>query len=240
MLSYDEFRRNCEELESAIERACNACGRKQDAVKILPVTKNHAAIAVEYANRRGFERVGENRVQEALSKMSECSTLDLNLGWELIGHLQSNKVKFCVGKFERIQSVDSVKIVEKLEASAAMLASHNLGFRQNILLQVNSGKDPAKFGAEIEDAEMIVEKILNARHLNLEGFMAIAPLDEKRDSARAAFSELRKMRDAFEEKFCRKFPELSMGMSGDLEDAIKEGSTLVRVGTALFGERNYS
>lgn len=239
MLSYDEFCRNCEVLENAIARACDSCGRKFSEVKILPVTKNHSAFAVEYSLLRGFGFVGENRVQEALSKMDDCLARGVEANWELIGHLQSNKVKFCPGKFARIQSVDSAKLIAKLESVSADYAALNSGFKQNILLQINSGKDPAKFGAEIEDSEALVEKILNCPHLNLQGFMAIAPLSGDSCVARKAFAKLREMRDSFEEKFGLKFPELSMGMSGDMEDAIFEGSTQVRVGTALFGERHY-
>ena len=231
MVSYEEFCGGVSKIRERIGLAASKCGLNPENVKILPVTKNHSEKAVEYAFKSGFSSVGENRVMEALDKMG---MLDLPVNWELIGHLQSNKAKFCA-KFFRVQSVDSVKLLEKLDKAA-----ESGGVEIRILLQINSGRDPAKFGAEIEDAPALAEAALKCSHLKLDGLMTIAPLVDDKTAARRAFAKLREIRDGLEESFKIKLPELSMGMSGDIEDAVMEGSTMVRVGTALFGERVYA
>jgi len=198
-------------------------------VRLLAVTKTHPAAAAEYAARYGLRAVGENRVQEGMEKRAQCTA---PLAWELIGHLQSNKAKLAVAHFDRVQSVDSEKLLRVL-AQAAEAQSKTLP----VLLQINAGNDPAKFGAEPTDAPRLLELALTLPALRVEGLMTIAPLSEDRDVARRTFANLRTIRDALSAQFGVALPELSMGMSGDLAEAIAEGSTLVRVGTALFGQR---
>jgi pyridoxal phosphate enzyme (YggS family) len=198
-------------------------------VRLLAVTKTHPAAAAEYAARYGLRAVGENRVQEGMEKRAQCTA---PLAWELIGHLQSNKAKLAVAHFDRVQSVDSEKLLRVL-AQAAEAQSKTLP----VLLQINAGNDPAKFGAEPADAPRLLELALTLPALRVEGLMTIAPLSEDRDVARRTFANLRTIRDALSAQFGVALPELSMGMSGDLAEAIAEGSTLVRVGTALFGQR---
>ncbi|HNW42129.1 MAG TPA: YggS family pyridoxal phosphate-dependent enzyme, partial [Opitutaceae bacterium] len=147
-------------------------------------------------------------------------------------HLQSNKAKLAVAHFDRVQSVDSEKLLRVL-AQAAEAQSKTLP----VLLQINAGNDPAKFGAEPADAPRLLELALALPTLRVEGLMTIAPLSEDRDVARRTFANLRTIRDTLSAQFGVALPELSMGMSGDLAEAIAEGSTLVRVGTALFGQR---
>lgn len=199
------------------------------SVTLLPVTKTHPAEAAAYVARAGLRSVGENRVQEAEEKRLQVST---PLSWELIGHLQSNKAKAAARTFERVQSVDSEKLVAALDRGAA---AENKTLA--ILLQVNAGYDPAKSGVEPEAAATLLEAALKAAHLRVEGLMTIAPLSEDPDVARRTFARLRKVRDGLATQFGVELRELSMGMTGDLEIAIEEGSTLVRVGTALFGRR---
>lgn len=194
------------------------------------MTKTHPVEAVVYAQRYGFTAVGENRVQEAVEKRSQCPVA---VEWELIGHLQSNKARLAVAHFDRIQSVDSIKLINKLAQAA-----REVGKTQRILLQINAGRDPAKFGAEPEEAPDLLERALAEDSLRVEGLMTIAPLSEDKSVARACFANLREIRDQLETRFGVKLPELSMGMSNDLEEAVAEGSTLIRVGTALFGSRN--
>ena len=178
----------------------------------------------------GFCSVGENRVMEALEKMEEVTGEG---NWELIGHLQSNKAKFIPNNFSRVQSVDSEKLLRRLDAAAA-----NANCSLRVLLQVNAGKDPAKFGVLPEETDGFLEVALSCSNLKVEGFMTIAPFAPEDPSvARSCFESLRELRDRLVGSFEVELPELSMGMSGDMEEAIRAGSTLVRVGSALFGDR---
>ena len=231
MIPFDTFRSNASRVMSQIETACRQAQRSVDSVRLLPVTKTHPAEVLDYVIQYGFPSVGENRVQEAVSKKQNTPH---PLKWELIGHLQSNKAKLAVSTFDRIQSVDSTKLIHQL-ASAAQAQGKILP----VLLQINAGRDPAKFGAEIEEAPALLECALREKHIHVEGLMTIAPLSEDRTVARRCFASLRKLRDRLESQFGVKLPELSMGMSGDLTEAVLEGSTLLRVGSALFGERVY-
>ena len=232
ILSYQEFCSNIERVRQEMAKACATAGRSADSVELLPVTKNHPVAAAEYVARYGLRAVGENRVQEGMAKRAECQA---KLAWELIGHLQSNKVKQAVAHFDRVQSVDSVKLLELLDKAAA---SQNKGIP--VLLQINSGRDPAKFGAEIEDAPSLLEQALKLKNIQVDGLMAIAPLSGDKEVARRCFATLREMRDRFAREFGIPLATLSMGMSGDLSEAIAEGSTQIRVGTALFGARTVS
>lgn len=236
MLTYEDFSARVAVLEARIAAACGVAGRPPAQVRLLAVTKTHPADAVRFAARRGLAAVGENRVQEAAAKRAELAVEVPTLRWELIGHLQSNKAGAAAATFDCIQSVDSEKLVRRLDASAG-----ELGKTLAVLLQVNAGRDPAKFGAEPEDAPRLLEIALACPHLRVEGLMTIAQLGateaDTADHARRTFDNLRVMRDDFRTRFGVALPELSMGMSGDLEIAIAAGSTCLRVGTALFGER---
>ena len=185
--------------------------------------------AAEFACKYGFAAVGENRVQEAAEKIAAAN---FEMSWELIGHLQSNKAGTAVKIFDRIQSVDTIEILDKIDARAALV-----GKVQRVLLQVNSGADPAKFGADMEDAPRLLERALGLKNILVEGLMAIAPLDPTLKSAKICFDNLYNLRESLQEKFSHPLPELSMGMSDDLELAVEAGSTMIRVGTFLFGER---
>lgn len=230
MISEKEFSNNLSVVNQQIEKACCKYGRSAQEVTLLPVTKNWPVHAVAMCAKHGIKRVGENRVQEAIQKME--STSEIN--YDLIGHLQSNKVKFVVGKFSCIQSVDSLKILERLGKLA-----YESRLIQPLLLQVNAGSDPAKYGISIEETQAVLERALNISSIRINGFMAIAPYDpHNKNTARECFANLRTLRDSMAEKYNQPFPELSMGMSGDLEEAIAEGSTMIRVGSALFGQRN--
>ena len=238
MIDFPQFKANCNALRERVARAAAKCGRPADSVKILPVTKTHPLDAAEFSAEYGFLAVGENKVQEACAKIEQArggSLKAVSLQWELIGHLQTNKAKKAVENFARIQSVDSVKLLEKIDFEA-----EKLGKIQRILLQVNAGRDPAKFGAELEDAPALLDAALGLKCVSVEGLMTIAPLDENPDSARRCFENLRLLRDDLRSRSGLALDELSMGMSHDLEIAIEQGSTMIRVGTFLFGARDYS
>lgn len=230
MILFEQFLERVDRIRGQIRLACEKAGRDPGEVKLMAVTKTHPLEAAAYAARAGLPCVGENRVQEALEKIRQA---DFSMRWELIGHLQSNKARAAAEAFDRIQSVDRAKLVAALDRHAG-----ELGKRLPILIQVNAGDDPAKFGVAVDEAPALLEAALRAENLRVEGLMTIAPLDETREEARLAFARLRRLRDDLSARFGIALPELSMGMTGDLEEAIAEGSTLVRVGTALYGSRD--
>jgi pyridoxal phosphate enzyme (YggS family) len=228
-IEYDLFSQRANDLLARIAELCRAAGRNPTEVTLLPVTKTHPPASAEYVQRYGLHAVGENRVQEAMEKRA---LVPGHLRWELIGHLQSNKAKLAVTHFERVQSVDSLKLLEALDRAAGAQ-----GKKLPILLQINAGQDPAKFGAEPATAAALLESALQKSHLQVDGLMTIAPLSDDPTVARRTFAALRTQRDQLARQFGVSLRELSMGMTSDLEAAIFEGSTLVRVGTGLFGPR---
>lgn len=231
MIPFDVFESNLAAVQARMAEACRLAARPIESVALLPVTKNHPVDAVDYAARSGLVAVGENRVQEAAGKRAECAAA---VRWELIGHLQSNKAKEAVAVFDRIQSVDSLKLLKRLDRMAA-----EAGKYLPVLLQCNTGEDPNKHGFSVQEMSVALEAALAATHLQVDGLMTIAPLDDDPEVARAAFDGLRALRDQLAAEFKVPLPELSMGMTGDLEIAIAAGSTQIRVGTALYGSRGY-
>jgi len=230
-LTYDEFLANLARVRARVAAAAAAARRPAESVRILAVTKTHPVEAALYAHRAGLAGAGENRVQEALEKIAACP--DPAVRWELIGHLQSNKAAKAAAAFARIQSVDRAELAQKLDRAAAAA-----GRVLPVLIQINAGDDPAKFGATCADAPALLEAALKCPALKIDGLMTVAPLaPENPDVARRCFARLRETRDALAKQFGTPLAELSMGMTGDLEAAVQEGSTLVRVGTALFGKR---
>ena len=226
---YEAFKSRADALRAQIAAACVRAGRDPASVELLAVTKTHPAAAADYAARYGLRAVGENRVQEAVDKQPHCTA---KIQWELIGHLQSNKSKLAAAHFDRVQSVDSEKLLNHLDAASA-----TLGKVLPVLLQINAGRDPAKFGTEVEDAPRLLEHALTQKNLRIDGLMTIAPLSNDPAVATRTFTTLRELRDTLAQKFNVPLRELSMGMSGDLEAAILAGSTQVRIGSALYGSR---
>lgn len=229
MIDFSQFKENLTVVRERMERACAVAGRGLNTVRLLPVTKNHPIAAVDYAHRCGIESVGENRVQEAFDKRG---SYEGSVYWELIGHLQSNKAQQAVAIFDRIQSVDSLKLLRRLDRFAG-----ESGKVLPILLQFNTGEDPNKYGFGVAEASTVLEAALGMGQIRVDGLMTIAPLDENPDVAKAAFERLRELRDGLSDQFGVPLSELSMGMTGDLESAIAAGSTQIRVGTALYGRR---
>jgi len=224
------FEQNLATLNERISTACDTASRNLGEVKLMAVTKFFPLTVAKTAVAHGLTLLGENRLQEAVGKIQSA---DFVARWELIGHLQSNKAQLAVEHFDGIQSVDSIKLANRLNHFAT-----ETGKVLSILLQVNTGEDPGKFGFTTNQTEEALETILNLSSLKAEGFMTIAPLPETSESAKTAFNELRILRDNMAEKTGHPLPELSMGMSNDLETAIDAGSTCIRVGSALFGHRS--
>lgn len=235
-IEFEEFARRADAIRARIGAACAAAGRAPAEVQLLAVTKTHPATAADFAARYGLSAVGENRVQEGVEKRALVAPASAGLRWELIGHLQSNKARLAAQHFDRVQSVDSEKLLNHLDRAAGELQKI-----LPVLLQINAGQDPAKFGAETTDAPRLLELALAKPHLRVEGLMTIAPLgttpEENAVHATRTFRALRELRDDLSAHFGIPLRELSMGMTGDLELAVAAGSTLVRVGTALYGAR---
>lgn len=250
-MDYHNFSSRISSIRTRISTACALCGRDPAEVEILPVSKFHPAEAVLAAVKEGFSAFGENRIAELADKKAACAAAPATgtppthtalpatapLRWELIGHLQSNKARLAATHADRIQSVDSVKLLQRLSGLCAELERPSLP----LLLQINAGNDPAKFGADLSDAPALLDAALALPHLQVEGLMTIAPLcddpAEAADAARECFTNLRELRDALQTTHKISLPVLSMGMTADLEQAIHAGSTQLRIGTALFGER---
>jgi len=222
MLDLDAVRANVAQVEAKITAACTRAGRKRDDVTLVAVTKTFPAIAVDYAVAAGIKDVGENRVQEARDKQPETTA---RARWHLIGHLQSNKAKDAVRLFDAVDSVDSLALAEKLARAA-----EGAGKRQDVLLEVNIGREEQKSGALPEEVAGLVAAIGGLPALHLRGLMSIPPVGTAEETRRW-FRELRALRDRHQ------LEQLSMGMSEDFETAIEEGSTMVRVGRAIFGAR---
>lgn len=231
-----EFKERLALIESRIEAACQLAGRARGDVRLMAVSKVHPVSAIAEAVAAGVTLFGENRVQEFQTKSAELTALGIsNAEVHLIGHLQSNKATKAAELFSGIDSVDSLRLAEKL-SEAAIKAKRVLP----ILLEIKLSDEPSKEGLDPAGAELrqILGKLSDLRGVTMRGLMTIAPFDDDPEVARSCFRKLRQLRDVL----CTAYPkldwsELSMGMSGDFEIAIEEGSTLVRIGTALFGKR---
>jgi pyridoxal phosphate enzyme (YggS family) len=213
-------------VEQRITAACHAAGRPRNDVRLLAVSKTKPPEAVEEASACGLRLFGENRIQEAQSKIPLCPA---GLEWHLIGHLQSNKAKVAANLFQMIHSVDSLKLLEALEAHA--------GTTLPVLLQINVSGEAAKFGMKPSDAAEVIEAANRMQKVEVHGLMTIPPFASDPEKTRVHFRALRTLRDRLQDETGTPLPELSMGMSHDLEVAIEEGSTWVRIGTDLFGAR---
>ena len=251
----DEMREHLAALEARIDEACKNAGRSRESVKLVWVSKFHPAEAVENAIALGATDFGENRVQEAELKFSEPRTA-LNgerVRCHVIGPVQSNKLKKAALVADCIHSIASIEAVEKLEKVCAA-AANGEGKVLDILFQVNAGEEETKSGLDVHEAEAFLEdlekragaavdgKSENFPHLRFRGLMTIGKNTGVPEDSRECFAFLRGLRDKFLARggAFAKFDQLSMGMTLDLEVAIEEGSTMIRVGTALFGERDYS
>lgn len=219
-------------VQERIEAACRRANRAPGEVKLMAVSKTHPAQAIREAAAAGLTLFGENRVQEFDAKRA-----DLPSGVEvhLIGHLQSNKASKAAAIFNGIDTVDSLRLLERLNEAAKQRAR-----RLSVLLEIKLSSEAAKTGFDPArvDLQQVLERAPGLPHVQVRGLMTIAPLDENPESARACFRALRGLRDELARKHSGiDLRDLSMGMSGDFEIAIEEGSTLVRIGTALFGPR---
>lgn len=220
-------------VKERIRNAARRCGRDPESIRLVAVSKTMSAEKVIAAIEAGAGILGENYIQEAREKIAELSNCPVS--WHFIGHLQTNKAKYAVKLFDLIHSADSVKLASELDKQAAKINKI-----QEILVQVNIGEEASKSGAAVRDLETMIQEISPLKHISVKGLMIIPPLYNAPEKVRPYFSELRKLRDHIRNQNIPNvsMDELSMGMTGDFETAIEEGATLVRIGTAIFGERN--
>ena len=226
---------NIRVIRETMAQAAKAAGREPSEVLLCAATKMNGAAAVREAVAAGVDCCGENRVQELTQKLAEGAYTGKPV--HFIGHLQTNKVKQVVGRVDLIESVDRMELLECIEKTAA-----KLGIVQPILLEVNIGAEESKSGFLQEEIWQAVEKMADFPHCRLRGLMAIPPISLHPGDNRRYFAEMRNLFvDISEKKYDNVGMEcLSMGMSGDYADAIAEGATMIRVGTAIFGPRNYN
>jgi PLP dependent protein len=225
-----DIQKNIEAIQKRVAEAADRSNRKPEEIVLLAITKTMPVDMILHAYEAGLRDFGENRVQEALGKIGQ---LPADIRWHLVGQLQTNKINKILGQFALIHSIDSVHLAEGLSARLGNQA-------QEILMEVNASGEAGKSGVDPDQALEIAEKMVKLPGLKLRGLMTVGPLTDNQLAVRQAF---KKLKDLFDEIRTRNwagndFSILSMGMSGDFETAIVEGSTLVRIGTAIFGERH--
>ena len=224
-----DFAENLNSIQARIAAACGRAGRDVSAVQLLAVSKTHPPETIKEAVDCGQLFFGENKIQEAKAKIPLCPG---RARWHFIGHLQSNKVREAVALFEMIQGVDSLAIAQEISKRA-----EQAGKTTPILIEVNVAGEASKFGYKPEQVLADLEQLNALPRIEVHGLMAIPPYAPVAEKSRPYFKKLRELKGECEKILGVPLPHLSMGMSGDFEIAIEEGATMVRVGTALFGER---
>jgi len=221
---------NLARVREQIAQAAAKSERAVDEIELVAITKTHDAAKVREAVEAGQILFGESRVQEARVKIPE---LPSNLRWHFVGHLQKNKIRHALPLFELFHSVDSISLAQEINRIA-----EEEGMHPRVLLEVNVAGEGSKFGFSAEKLRNQMEALLALPRLSIEGLMTIPPLAKEAEGSREYFVDLRELRDRLETEFQMKLPHLSMGMTNDFLVAVEEGATLVRVGTAIFGERS--
>ena len=220
---------NLERVREQVAGAAAKVGRAVDEIQLIAISKTHDAEKVRAAYGAGQTLFGESRVQEARAKIPE---LPSNLRWHFVGHLQKNKIRHALPLFELFHSVDSIALAQEMNRIAV-----EEGMHPRVLLEVNVAGEGSKFGFAPEKLRAEMESLLALPRLSILGLMTIPPLAEEAEASRKYFVELRKLRDRLQTEFHVDLGQLSMGMTNDFPIAVEEGATLVRVGTAIFGER---
>ena len=224
---------NVIEVEKHVQAACDIAGRSRDEVTLIAVSKTKPVSDIEEVLTTGILDYGENKVQELSDKYE---VLPKNIRWHMIGHLQRNKVKYLIGKVVLIHSVDSLRLAEQIEHEAA-----KADIVMPVLIEVNVAEEESKFGTTSEAAMQLVEAVSKLPYIKIRGLMTIAPFTDNPEDNRIYFRKLKQLSVDIKSKNIDNvdMDELSMGMTGDYEVAIEEGATMVRVGTGIFGKRNY-
>ncbi len=233
------MRARLEAINRRIAEACKRAGRQASEITLVAASKTVPATVIREAIEAGVRAIGENRVQEAATKITELGgfAADYRVQWHLIGRLQSNKARRAVEIFDVVQSIESLKLAERLDNIAG-----ESGKRLPVFIEVNLGGEASKAGAAPDEVLPLCEQISKLSNLDLKGLMAVPPFFDDPENSRPYFQRLRMMRDQATQTGAAglQFNDLSMGMSNDFEVAIEEGATLVRIGTELFGARDYT
>lgn len=226
---------NLKEVEARVQAACNRAGRAREDVLLIAVSKTKPVELIREIMETGTKDFGENKVQEMCNKIEEIRE---PLNWHLIGHLQRNKVKYIVDKACLIHSVDSIRLAEEIQKEAVKKDVKKVP----VLIEVNMAEEDSKDGIASSEAEALVKEIAKLPNLQIRGLMTIAPFVDDPEENRVHFRAMRELRDYLNTLNIPgvEMKELSMGMTNDFEVAIEEGATIIRVGTAIFGERNYN
>lgn len=226
---------NLMEVESRVQAACKRAGRPREDVLLIAVSKTKPVELIREIMETGTKDFGENKVQEMCSKIEEIKE---PLNWHLIGHLQRNKVKYIVDKACLIHSVDSLRLAEEIQKEAVKKGVDKVP----VLIEVNMAQESSKDGINASETEELVREIAKLPNVQIRGLMTIAPFVDDPEENRVHFQAMRRLRDQLKAMDIPgvEMTELSMGMTNDFEVAIEEGATMVRVGTAIFGERNYA
>lgn len=230
---HDFISKNIEKVNEKIRIAALKSGRQPEDVTVIAVSKTMGTDRINNAIQAGLTNFGENKVQELVNKHE---TVRSACKWHMIGHLQTNKVKLILDKIELIHSVDSIRLAKEIDRQAA-----KMGTKSNILVQVNIANEKSKFGISAKEAMEFVRELAGYENLFVKGLMTVAPYSENAENVRWVFKALNKLFiDISRENIDNiSMDYLSMGMSNDFEVAIEEGSNMVRIGSAIFGQRNY-
>ncbi len=221
------IKENVSRIRQQILKVCSKINQDPGKIAIIAVSKGRGAEEIKEAIAAGITDIGENKVQEALVKHKELSTIDYRLStvkWHMVGHLQTNKVKDAVKIFDLIQSVDSVRLAEEIDKQA-----HKINKIQDILIEIKTSPEESKFGLKADEAIEVIEDIVKLKNINIKGLMTIAPFVDNPEKTRPYFRLLRELRDRVNE-----LRVLSMGMTDDFQIAIEEGSNMIRLGRAIF------
>ena len=225
----ERIEENLQRVRERLATAAQKAGRSPDEVLLVAISKTHPAESVRAAHQAGQNVFGESRVQEARAKIPE---LPSSLRWHFVGHLQKNKIRHALSLFELFHSIDSLALAAEMNRMA-----EEEGLHPRVLLEVNVSGEGSKFGFSPEKLRAAMEPLLALPRLTVEGLMTVPPLAPEAETSRRFFAQLRELRDQLEKEFNLRLAELSMGMTNDFPIAIEEGATMVRVGTAIFGER---
>lgn len=225
--------RNLQDVETKIQGACQRAGRSRDEITLIAVSKTKPTEMLAEIYQEGVRDFGENKVQELTNKYEQ---LPQDINWHMIGHLQRNKVKYIVDKVKLIHSVDSLRLAEAIEQEAA-----KKNVVVDVLIEVNVAEEESKFGLIVDQVIPLLEQIATFSHIRVKGLMTIAPFVENPEENRSVFARLKQLSVDIAQKNIDNISVdiLSMGMTNDYEVAIEEGATMVRVGTGIFGERDY-
>ena len=234
MEDYGYISENIENIRKNIDAACKRSGRDPKDVLLLAVSKTVDVDRIKVAVDCGLNSLGENRVQEIMEKYEPMGE---NVKWHLIGHLQTNKVKYIIDKVELIHSVESIKLAEEINKQAK---KHNLVM--DVLVEVNMADEESKFGVKPEETESFIRELALMDNIRVRGLMTVAPNVENGEENRVYFRNMKQLLVDINAKNINKINMdiLSMGMTGDYETAVEEGATIVRVGTGIFGKRDYT